>query len=491
MRNYIIPAVVVLFLVFPVVFNLFHPGYFVSDDGEWMVIRFSSFYQEIRNGQFPVRFLHRLNDGYGYPVATFLYPGFMYVATIFKAIGFGFITSIKLVFLLSVVSAFVGSYFWLSRYFSRLSSIVGAAMYIYHPYFLWDIYKRGSVGEVLVLGIAPFLLYFLDRDRWVFASILGAFSLISHNTLALFIFPLSIVYYSISHYKKIESLIVIKKLCFYVFFSLGISSFFWVPAVRELKLTIFDTVVVSDWRDFFVRDIALAGWLSVIIFCASGSILFHSNKKHFRLVLFMMGLFTIGVFLASPFSSYLWSDWLLGRIVQFPFRFLSVVIITTSFLAAYIAQIFLEKRKIIFSIIAVSVVVLVNVSWAKPSNYKQVDDAYYQTNEATTTVQNEYMPVWVRTEPSQHASVPMERLDENTVQINTIYWPGYEASINNRKTPIDYSNAQGLMRVTTTADTHDVSVRFRETPFRLIADFISLASCFVLFIIYARKRGYV
>src|SRR2546421_9202065 len=33
----------------------------------------------LRHGQFPVRFLPRLNHGYGYPVADFLYPLFMYI----------------------------------------------------------------------------------------------------------------------------------------------------------------------------------------------------------------------------------------------------------------------------------------------------------------------------------------------------------------------------------------------------------------------------
>src|SRR3989344_3219366 len=74
-----LPIVILLLLMIPSIWFLLLPGFFESDDGEWMIIRFSAFYQALADGQFPVRFLGRLNNGYGYPVADFLYPGFMYL----------------------------------------------------------------------------------------------------------------------------------------------------------------------------------------------------------------------------------------------------------------------------------------------------------------------------------------------------------------------------------------------------------------------------
>src|SRR6266498_4351646 len=62
----------------PAILPLLHPGFFSTDDGEWMIIRLSAFYPAFADGQFPVRFMERLNFGYGYPVAEFLYPGIMY-----------------------------------------------------------------------------------------------------------------------------------------------------------------------------------------------------------------------------------------------------------------------------------------------------------------------------------------------------------------------------------------------------------------------------
>ena len=79
--------VVIIFLaVLPSLYGVWHSGFFVSDDGNWMVIRFSAFYQALADGQFPVRFLDRLNYSYGYPVANFLYPGFMYIGVPLKIV---------------------------------------------------------------------------------------------------------------------------------------------------------------------------------------------------------------------------------------------------------------------------------------------------------------------------------------------------------------------------------------------------------------------
>src|ERR1700722_1087272 len=114
-----------LALSIPAVLPLFHHGFFQTDDGEWMIIRLSAFYQALHDGQFPVRFLQRLNSGYGYPVAEFLYPGSFYLGTILHVIRFGFVNSIKIVLGLSLVGSLIFTYFWLRKLFSEIASAVG------------------------------------------------------------------------------------------------------------------------------------------------------------------------------------------------------------------------------------------------------------------------------------------------------------------------------------------------------------------------------
>ena len=122
----------IIFLLFsvllsiPAVLGLFHKGFPLTDDGNWMVIRFSAFYETLRSGQFPVRFLMRLNNGYGYPVANFLYPLFMYLGSLIHVLRFSFVDTIKIILGISLVSSSVFCFLWLRKIFDNLASLVGS-----------------------------------------------------------------------------------------------------------------------------------------------------------------------------------------------------------------------------------------------------------------------------------------------------------------------------------------------------------------------------
>src|SRR3990167_5974302 len=126
-----LPIVILLLLMIPSIWFLLLPGFFESDDGEWMIIRFSAFYQALADGQFPVRFLGRLNNGYGYPVADFLYPGFMYLGIPIHILGLNFTDTIKALLVLSMLGSGLFSYLWLSKLFDKVSSFFGALFLVY------------------------------------------------------------------------------------------------------------------------------------------------------------------------------------------------------------------------------------------------------------------------------------------------------------------------------------------------------------------------
>jgi len=174
MKKNLLFYIILFLLLTPSVVALFHKGFFPTDDGSWMVIRLSAFYEALRNGQFPVRFLPRLNNGYGYPVADFLYPLFMYIGTPIHVLGFSFVDTIKLIFGASLIGSSFFCFLWLRKIFGNIQSLVGSLTYTFFPYHLWDVYKRGSVGEVLALSIVPFILWSIEKYStcrvriWVF-----------------------------------------------------------------------------------------------------------------------------------------------------------------------------------------------------------------------------------------------------------------------------------------------------------------------------------
>lgn len=470
-----------------------------------MIIRFSAFHQALRAGEFPVRFLSRLNYEYGYPVANFLYPGFMYLAEVPKLLGFGFVNSIKIIFGLSMAGSLVFAYLWLRKFFGKLESFVGALFYLYVPYHLYDIYKRGSVGEVLALAIVPFIFWQIERKSLFWTSIGIALLILSHNTLAVLFLPVIIVYFI---FRKLST---IYYLLFTVTLGLGVSSFFWLPAIADLQYTVFSQTAVSEWSNYFVNS-SLIGIPIIFVFFLT-IILFLTNKialaKHRLTVLFFI-IGILSLFFSVELSKPLW-NFLPVSFIQFPFRFLSLTISCGAFLAAVSLSLLAKNLKIIMAVILLLLLGFSARQFISPSLFFDKRDTFYATNEATTTIKNEYMPKWVKALPSARPNAKVENLNgqekinttiispkqisfdvylptPRTIQVNTVYFPGWMAVVNRKRANIDYNNQQGLIRLNLDKGQNNVKVAFEETPIRLAADLISIISFGALLFAVIKKK---
>ena len=495
-------------LLIPSIFSLLQPGFFESDDGEWMIIRFSSFYQSLSDGQFPVRFLGRLNYGFGYPVSNFLYPGFMYLAAPLKLMGLSFVSSIKLVLIISMVGGGFFTFKWLSKIFDEKSAFIGAVFYTYTPYHLYDLYKRGSVGEILSICLLPFILWQLERQSVFFTAIGIFFLVLAHNTLAV-LFLLFIVFYMglnvyVSKKKKDLSLNYLITLLL----GIGMASFFWLPAILELKYTVFSNTQVSEWQNYFA-NINLIGLSTFAVFLIIIILIFSkkiSIKKH-RLTFLLLLIGMISVLLSNSISFRVWNIFP-SSFVQFPFRFLSLVLPSIAFLAASIVSVFSGRRKTVLSVVLVIAVFFSSLDFSFPKVTFDKGDSFYSTNEATTNVKDEYMPHWVKEKPIARFSEKVELSDgvqtrnqtynskkiyfevssekEQVARVNTIYYPGWIAKVNGREIEIDYGNRRGVIDLKLPSGANRVELKFTETPLRLFSDLISLLS-FLILLLWARK----
>mgnify|MGYP001620119732 CR=1 FL=1 len=464
-----------------------------------MIIRFSAFYQSLADGQFPVRFLGRLNHEYGYPVANFLYPGFMYLGIPIHVLGSGFVDTIKIIFGLSMVGSAIFCYLWLSRSFDKLSSFIGALFYLYTPYHLFDLYKRGSVGEILALAVLPFILWQIERKSFFWVSIAIAFLIISHNTLAILFLPIIIIYKLIDLLLKENKKYIILNTLYLILISLGLSAFFWIPAFFELQYTVFSQTQVSDFNTYFA-DINVIGISTIFVLFLTAVFMITSIikfKKHrLTLLLFIIGL--VSVFFSSSISTVLWSI-LPVSFIQFPFRFLSLAIVCISFLIACIISTSPNKLKIPITALSLIILSISAQPFIAPLKFFDKGDVYYSTNEATTTVQDEYMPKWVKQKPIERFKEKVEVVgeigrvnnisynskkiafdvlaDENTkVRLNTIYYPGWNVLVNGQKSEIDYSNDKGVMELELPKGENKVELKFSETPLRETSNIISILS---------------
>lgn len=493
----------ILVLCFTVLWPLYKYGFIVTDDGDWMIIRLSAFFQSLKEGQFPVRFLGRLNYNYGYPVANFLYPGYLYLGSLIHKAGFSYPDTVKIIMGGSVIGSALIIYKWLTLYFSKQSSFIGTTSFIFAPYLLFDLYKRGSVGELLAIFCVSLLIYAIDASKMWLIPLATTFLIISHNTLGLLF--LIVVFMYITYKKQTRTILPL-------LIGIGISIFFWFPALYEQKYIIFNAINISKPAEYLVAgNLAyLVGWINTIIYCYW---LYNSTlKRKYHVSNFILVTYGIMLVLSTPLSFGIWQIPILIKTVQFPFRFLSVTIIFGSWLIAGFIENMTKQKKIYISILLVllSLQVFPAVQNIKIATYPE---GYYTTNEATTTVANEYMPKWVNKYQEKRADKKIEFiegsgeiLEDNSsfqkvdavirvgekgiMRINTIYYPGWGITLNNQLQKIDYSNVSGFMQININPGTYHLKAEFRETISRFIVDIIAALSLvtYVIYLFFLRNH---
>jgi hypothetical protein len=454
-----------------------------------MVIRLSAFYQSLREGQFPVRFLGRLNNSYGYPVANFLYPGFLYIGSILHVIGFSFVDAIKIIFGFSVLGSSLFLYLVLRRHFSLISSATGVFSFLVSPYLLFDMYSRGSVGEILsFLSFFASLWAMQTSTLWLLP--LGiALLVVSHNSLAALFFLVLIGF--LLRKKRFH---LLPSVCI----GIGLAAFFWLPALYEKQFVLVDSIVISDVLQYFVqfRDIYLygVGIIALLVLILRRLIRFDEDTAYYALICI------IGVFFSLSPSFFLWQSLHLGFFLQFPFRFLSLVVLSSPFIVSRVIEI--SPRKIIVSVFFAAISLILVIPIFSGVRFVNRPEGYYVTNEATTTVKNEFMPRWVlkmrETRPEKRLELyqgkgSIEVQEESTnriravldayepliVQVNTVYYPGWGASLDGESLTLEPSPLFGFIHMRVPAGKHALVLEFRETPFRFIADSISFISLLI------------
>lgn len=502
-RNIVFTTALLLVSLIPVSL-LFTSGFPVTDDGTWLIVRFSAFFETLRSGQLPVRFIYRLYDGMGYPVSNFLYPLYLYIATPIHILGFNFLNSIKILLIINVFLSSIFTFFWLNKKFSSLASFFGAIALIFSPYFLFDIYKRGSVGELLTFSIVPFILWQIERRSFIPVSI-GLFLLIlSHNSLAVLFLFLILFYVLIN---KNDFKLFLKSLVL----GLGLSAFFWTPALWDLQYTVFFNTSVSSFYNYLlnVEDLNLIGLSSIIFLITSVFVALKIRKKTKDLFfLFSIILSIFIIFLQFPQSKIFWEIFPFRDFIQFPFRLLSILTILLAFQAAFTSD-YIKKYKNIYIFAVFLILVLQTVLFMKNVTFQNYDDSFYSTNRSSTTVADEYLTKWFNKSGvsasenkvnilsgegnvqevifSPHlTSFKIVSTTPVDVQVNILYFPGWELEANGDLIDIEYKE-NGLINFKLEKGESNIVVKFKETKVRKSANIVSLTALLILAVLYIKK----
>src|SRR3990167_2117544 len=353
--------VILLFISIIPLLDLLHPGLPKGHDTPDHVARIANFYLSLSEGNLIPRWAGNLNWGYGHPILMFLYPLPSYIASIFHFLGFSLIDSIKLVFAASYVLSGLTMFLWVKNFLGEKEGLVASVLYLFAPYRFVDMYVRGAIGEHVAFIFPPLILYFLYKlsenrneilDKKTFLLTLGgALSLggfiLSHNAISLLFAPFILFYalFLVWQNKKYKN----PATSFITMFALGgaVSAFFWFPAFFEGKYTLRDIVTAGTYASSFVNPVSLIyspwnfggtgqfsvqiGLLNILAVLSLPLVL--KKLKERRLLIFYVfafSYFLISVFFMLAISNPLYNILTTLQKLQFPWRFLSVLIIGKS-----------------------------------------------------------------------------------------------------------------------------------------------------------------
>ncbi|HSW77148.1 MAG TPA: hypothetical protein VLG50_08885 [Candidatus Saccharimonadales bacterium] len=528
----------------PIILPYFHPGYFPTHDGEWAVVRLGDMFRSLRDHQFPVRYSGNLNFGYGYPLFNFTYPAPYYLGIILHFFKLGFVDSIKFLFAGSVVLSSITMYLFSTELWkNKTAGIISAIFYVYLPYRIVDLYARGSIGESLSFVLFPLIaicaLKILDNINTkfyiVFGSISYALLILTHNIMALLFTPILFTFiaakmFLVKNKSYINSII-------FILLSYALSAFFWLPALLEKHYIALSITPIADRNIYFVQlnQLLLPNWgyglpdgpngfsyqigighlvvlITVLILIIYSLVKRKkiSKDNNFIFAFVIIGIVFVLTLLMFSFTKAIWQVIPLLHEINYPWTLLAQIGFLISLLAG-----FLWTQKNLFKYLAFGLCLLsiiLIIPHAKPERVFDKGDGYYLTNDATTTSSDELMPLWVKQKPrinrdkkaeiikgiggisslntnSKKINFLSELKTNSIIQLNTIYYPGWNAFIDGKQIPISYSNPKGLMQINVPTGNHRIDLNFSETSERLISDIISLVGLFVV-IIYLTQIFY-
>lgn len=506
---------------------LLRPGLPPTHDGEYHIIRFYEFNKALRDGDWYPRWAPDLNNGFGVPLFNYVYPLPNYIASLLHFLGISFIDAFKLQMFIATLVGGIFFYLWARQFWGNLGGIVSSVFYTFSPYHFVDIYIRGSVGEVWALALFPAFLWSLTKSP-ILAGIFLAGIIFSHNILALMFFPFALSYAGFLIFQGKNKKHLIRNITYAILLGLTLSAIFWLPAILERQyvtgLEIYDIrgnfpelyqLLIPSWGSGFSGadlqnqmsfQIGVGNLLVVLFGLLAAIVGIKKRKRWVGIVLFSLVWFIAIFLLLLKVSLPIWERVPFMNYFQFPWRFLSLEILITSFLAGSVLKSFdFAQGKIFLAFFLTLLVFLLGIGYAKPAYYHQRNDAYYTSRpnfiDGTNSPGNYFNTIWINrdlkranrkltfvkgegeilseiTETTNYTFDVLVKQDSETL-VNTAYFPGWIVLIDGKKI-LPHPNKDGLISFEVPKGKHLIRLRFVDTPVREIGKISFFLSLIIL-----------
>ncbi len=507
-----------------------------THDGLVHLPRLAEFYKALSDGQFPVRWAGGLNYNYGLPLFNFIYHFPYYIGSLFLFLGTGLVLAFKLSLALSFILSGIFMYLFANLFLEdRQKAFIVTLLYQFAPFRIVELLVRGSYGEVYAYAFLPLVLYaiFLTIKKPSFFS-LGLISLstalliISHNSVSLLFFGTAMLFTII--FSRSFNRILLS------FLGLGLglitSAYYWVPALFEHKYTYGELYMRDLYSSYFPNfynlyipnlfnssslnvgavNIHIGVFHSIAILLSVGFFALYrfSTKRDKRIYLFSFILLLGSFFFMSEISKFIWDSGIgYIRQFQFPWRFLSVVVLASSLLGISFFQIPQIRQKTTIIGMAFFIILSVTFYFKAQEGYDKVDENKYWNFPLNTTYYGETDIIWSEGSEKEYPKAPVEfaagegtirnysrtshtreytvttRMD-STIVDHTHFFPGWRVYVDGEKVPVEFQdqNYRGELTFKISPGSHTVMAVFGESKVRLIADIGTLIGLVVTFLLF-------
>ncbi len=532
---------VVMVIALALSWSVFVPGIFSTHDNI-NILRIEGMTECLKDLQIPCRVAPNLGLGYGTPVFNYLAPLPFYIGGVVNLLLQNSALALRVLFLIPILGAAfymyrLGELIWKNTNAGLLSAV----FYISAPFMAMTLFVRGSLGEGWMMMLVPACLYYILKlaektsvKNSLILSIFIALLLLSH-LFSLVVFILLGVFSLLLLLQK-KDLRFLKFIGVSFFIGILIPCFYLVPAILETDLVHFETIMSGSntYPEQFkglkkllidrswgygvpTREIPglqqdqlsyQVGLLPLLLALITFVWVLIKNGRSKLIALFLLVSFFISLFLITSRSQFIWANLQPLHFLQFPWRFLSIVIFSLSLLAGGVVA-FIRGNKMNFIPWLIILITLgLNIFYFKPVEFLDAPITQDQKIQWQKVYPHamDYLPKHTYKNPLESPRQPYEvifgesqitnfkqssdlvkfnaKTDGFTIiRISKFYFDGWKIFVDGKEIEVNPNNELGLITFALDPGAHQVEIKLTNTVTRNLANGLSIFGLALLFVL--------
>ena len=450
MKKLLLPIILIAFFpLFALISPYFKQGVPYTHDGENHLARFANYKIALKEGQLPPRFAPNLNNHYGYPVFNYNYPLANILSVPFSTLGISYEFTFKVLMIAAFLVGSWGIYNWLKvlKLGNSKTRAMAITSFLLAPFTVNLVYVRGNIGEAWAMALFPWLLWLTHRYKneekvsYLESTLILVPFLLSHNVSVLFGGIIWLIYTIFILQRDWDQW---KKLIWKGLLSLGMSLWFWLPAIAEKNQIILDNAgLTNQFSKHFITPLQLvtsplefgfsfaspintmstavgfSGFVALVL----GTILIF--KKKGKSALRKHGLMAVVfgwvlLILQTSISSGFWHSLPLVQFIQFPWRLSLYFVILVLPLMVMLLSHHLAFKKVFMVILLFQLLAVLRL---QPADYLHKNTIDYDLFTQSTSTANENMPKTFEYKEISDWS-PSPSIETGKAEIVVKHWTG-------------------------------------------------------------------